>query len=356
MKTLVGAACLVCAMGSDPLAAQKIVGGPYVVNVGQRSATVVWIVEEGQVQFGTGPDSLSKTLPVLRSEKIALPGLLPGQTIFYQAFPGDDGKGSFKTPPAGTAQFQFVVYGDTRTRHDVHQAVINGILKYAQPDFLVNTGDLVEDGSDNSLWKIFFNVERELLRKTAIFPTPGNHEHSSSTYYDFMNAKPYYSFDWGQAHFSMINSDIASLGSTEPERTAAWTAQTHWLEDDLKTSQNSAFRFVVAHHGPITAMKARQGQNAHMSALEPMLERYRVTAGLFGHDHNYQHYLLKGIHYFISGGGGAPLYDVDLPPAGITQKVMSTENFIVIRVNGTTASVEVFKPNGEKIDSAQLGK
>jgi len=356
MKTLLLSFGLLCVVGIHPLAAQKIVGGPYVVNDGQRSATVVWVVEEGQTQFGTTATSLAKTVPVLRSKKVVLPGLLPGQTIFYQVFPGDDGNGSFKTPPVGTSQFQFVVYGDTRTRHDAHQTVINGILKYSEPDFLVNTGDFTEDGSDNSLWEMFFRIERELLRKTAIFPTPGNHEHSSSAYYDFMNAKPYYSFDWGQAHFSLINSDLASLGTTEPERTAAWTTQTRWLEDDLKSAQNSAFRFLVAHHGPITAMKARQGQNQHMIALEPMLERYRVAAGLFGHDHSYQHYLRNGVHYFISGGGGAPLYDVDSPPAGITQKVMSTENFMIIRVNGTTASVEVLKPNGEKIDSAQLGK
>jgi hypothetical protein len=29
------------------------------------------------------------------------------------------------------------------------------------------------------------------------------------------------------------------------------------------------------------------------------------------------------VHYVITGGGGAPLYDVDKPPTGITQKVIS---------------------------------
>jgi hypothetical protein len=316
----------------------------------------VWVVESGQASFGTAPDKQNKTLPLLRSEKISLSGLQPGKTIFYQAFPGESGQGSFKTAPAGTAQFEFVCYGDTRTRHDVHRSVIQAVQKYADPDFIVDTGDLVEDGSDSSLWPIFFDIERELLRKTAFFPAPGNHEHRAREFYEFMNSKPYYSFDWGQAHFSMIDSDIANAGATAPEREAFWREQTHWLEEDLKSAQNAAFRFVAAHHPPMTAVKRRQGQNAHMTALEPMFEKYKVSAALFGHDHNYQHYLLRGVHYFISGGGGAPLYDVDSPPAGITQKVMSTENFVVVKVVGAKASFQALKPNGDKIDDAQLGQ
>jgi hypothetical protein len=44
---------------------------------------------------------------------------------------------------------------------------------------------------------------------------------------------------------------------------------------------------------------------------------YDLTAGFFGHDHNYQHYLKNGVHYVTTGGGGAPLYDVDKPPAPV---------------------------------------
>ena len=86
----------------------------------------------------------------------------------------------------------------------------------------------------------------------------------------------------------------------------------------------------------------------------PMLEKYRVTAGFFGHDHNYQHYLKNGIHYIITGGGGAPLYDVDKPPPGITQKVVSIENFTIVRVNGKTATVQANAPDGSKLDEFEL--
>src|SRR6516225_6872662 len=115
------AALLAIGIGSSPRAfgaptpEEKVVGGPYVVSVGRRSATVIWLVETGQASVGLEPGKLDRTTPLLRTERIEFTGLAPGTTYYYQSFPGDAGKGSFKTAPAGAAKFQFVVYGDTRT-------------------------------------------------------------------------------------------------------------------------------------------------------------------------------------------------------------------------------------------------
>jgi acid phosphatase type 7 len=354
---LLAAAFLIGSMELHPATApegEHVVGGPYVVNVGKRTATLMWIVQTGESSLGTEPGTLDKTEPVLRAEKIQYTGLLAGRKYFYQAFPGEAGKGSFTMPPSGSAKFQFVVYGDTRTRHDVHRTVIEAVLKSANPDFVMHTGDLVAEGSDASLWPIFFDAERELLRKAAFFPTLGNHERNAEDYYNFMDAKPYYSFDWGTAHFTVFDSDIENAGATQAEKDDFWQKQTRWLEDDLRDSQKADFRFVFAHHPPMTAVKRRQGDNKQMTALEPMFEKYKVTAGFFGHDHNYQHYFKDGVHYFITGGGGAPLYDVDMPPEGITRKVESTENFMVVDIDGNKARFEARKPNGESLDVTEL--
>ena len=335
---------------------EKVVGGPYVVNVGPKSATVMWVVQTGEASLGTEPGKMEKTAPVLHAEKIEFNGLKPGTTYYYESFPGAGGKGSFKTPPSGAAQFQFVVFGDTRTRHDVHRIVVNSILKYASPDFVIHTGDLVANGGDTALWPIFFDAERELLRKAAFFPLLGNHDRNAPNYYEYLKAKPYYSFDWGTAHFSVIDSDIGNVGASQGERDAFWLEETNWLQADLRDAAKADLRFVFAHHPPITAVKRRQGDNPHMIALEPMFEEYNVTAAFFGHDHNYQHYLKNGVHYFTTGGGGAPLYDVDMPPLGITKKVASTENFVVVKVDGGKAHIEALKPGGETIDVADIGR
>jgi hypothetical protein len=346
-----------CCAGMALHAEDKLVGGPYAINVGPRSATVVWIVESGRASIGSKPDRTEQSSPVLRAEKVSYTGLKPGTTYYYDAAGKDAGKGSFKTAPAGPAAFQFVVYGDTRTRHEMHQKVVNAILKYAEPEFVLHTGDLVANGADSGQWPTFFGIERELLRKTAFFPSLGNHERNDRQYYDFFDVTtPYYSFDWGTAHIIVLNSDVGNVSHSAAARETYWTEQVRWLEEDLQKSQKADFRFLVAHHPPMTAVASRQGDNPHMTALMPMFEKYKLTAGFFGHDHNYQHYLSNGVHYFITGGGGAPLYDVDKPPAGITKKVESTEHFVVVKVDGQTARVEAIRLNGEPLEVTELRK
>ena len=333
--------------------ADKVVGGPFAVNVSARSATVVWIVETGQAVLTATGSGETHTAPRLRAEKVVFRGLKPGTEFTYKV-PGPELTGSFKTPPVGDQPFEFVLYGDNRTRPDAHQKVIATLLANSHPDFVVQTGDMVADGADASLWPIFFDIERELLRHTAFFPTLGNHEHNASDYFDFFQATPYYSFDWGKAHFLFFDSDLANTASTETARQAFWKEQTAWMEEDLKKSQGALFRFVVGHHPPMTAVASRQGDNPHITALVPMWEKYHVTAGMFGHDHNYQHYLQRGVHYIIAGGGGAPLYDVDKPPQDVLVKVAKTENFVRVRVEGGVAHFAAIAVDGKQIDSMDV--
>jgi hypothetical protein len=342
---------------SEPSAAQNIVGGPFVVNVTPTSATVVWIVQNGQVTFRTQSGAEPKVSPSLQAEKTTLGGLKPNTRYDYEVPDHPEAKGSFKTPPttAEPAPFQFLLYGDTRTRHDVHRRVVSEILKHQSPDFILQSGDMVEDGNDSSLWPIFFGIERDLLRQTAFYPTLGNHERDTNYFREFFQHNtPYYSFDWGNGHFIVINSDIANVSASQRERDMFWAEQTRWLEDDLATHQGADYRFVIAHHPPFTAVARRQGDNPHMTALVPMFEQYHVSAALFGHDHNYQHYLKNGIHYIISGGGGAPLYDVSKPPNEILRKVTSIENFVMVSVNGKTAQVKAVDIDGNTLEEFEI--
>jgi acid phosphatase type 7 len=345
------------AANSVPLAEQKIVGGPFVVNATPKGATLVWIVESNEVSIRPQGGAEANISPSLRVEKTTLTGLTPNTRYEYEVPGHEAAKGSFKTPPAAgdPAPYRFFLYGDTRTRHDVHRRVMNEVLKQPSPDFILQSGDMVADGTDSSLWPIFFGIEHDLLRQTVFNPSLGNHERNTDYFRNFFqHDASHYSFDWGNGHFIIINSDIANVSASKRERDAFWAEQTRWLEEDLASHQGAEYRFVIAHHPPFTAVQRREGDNPHMTALVPMFEEYHVSAALFGHDHNYQHYLKNGIHYIISGGGGAPLYDVNTPPEGITQKVVSIENFVIVSVDGKTAHVKAIAIDGSTIEEFDI--
>ena len=337
-------------------AGEKLVGGPFVVHDTSKSATVVWIVKGADLGVGLSPDAYSTTTSSLRAEKVSLTNLKPATTYYYNVLGTEEGKGSFKTAPSGPASFMFVVYGDTRTRHELHKRIADAIAK-TSPDFVVHTGDLVSNGTDTAQWPIFFSIERDLLRKTAFFPVLGNHERNCREFYEFFDATtPYYAFDWGSAHFTVLNSDLGNIALSEEAKERFWAEQLRWLEDDLKAHQKADFRFVTMHHPPFTAVKKRQGGNPQVQPMVPLFEKYNVTAVFNGHDHNYQHHLKNGVHYIVTGGGGAPLYPVDAPLKGITVKVASTENYVRIKVDGAKAHVEAIALDGHLIDRIELGQ
>ena len=335
-------------------AAETLVGGPFVVNVGPKTATVSWVVQTSEVKLGTAPDKLTTLAPVLQSRKVTYAGLKPGSTYHYNINGTEAGSGSFKTPPDGDVPFNFVVYGDTRTRHELHQKIVDAIVKES-PDFVVHTGDLVSDGAETGLWPIFFNIEKQLLRQSVFFPSLGNHERNNPQYYEFFDVKtPYYSFNWGGAHFIVLNSDFGNVAISTSAKQQFWDEQKRWMEEDLRKNQKATFRFMVFHHPPFTAVAKRQDGNELVPGLVPLFEQYKVTAVFNGHDHNYQRHLKNGIHYIVTGGGGAPLYPVDGPLKGITQKVESTEHFVQVKVRGKVAHIRAVALDGHVIEEIDL--
>src|SRR5262249_45399236 len=136
---LVGVFALSAAAGV--VAESNIVGGPYVVGVTSQTATIAWIVRSNEVTVRSAAAAKPVIAPVFRVEKTTLTGLKPNTPYDYDiAASGDGGKGSFKTPPFGpTGPFRFVVYGDNRTRPDVHRNVMAQLMKHGIPDFVVQT-------------------------------------------------------------------------------------------------------------------------------------------------------------------------------------------------------------------------
>lgn len=250
--------------------------------------------------------------------------------------------------------FLFIVYGDTRSRHDVHQKVVDRI-RADKPDFILHTGDLVANGRNPEDWHKFFEIEADLLRDIPLYPTLGNHERNAPAYFKYFTFPNgdghHYSFDWGMAHFAVIDSN--EVGDSKEEKDAFRQRELTWLREDLRAI-GQPLKFVMFHHPLYTVIGRRKGSAAELAGqIEPVLVEGGVTAVFSGHDHNYQHHVHDGIHYIVAGGGGAPLYGVN-PNSETVVASAKIENYVRVRVDGNRAHVEAVDLAGNLLDSFEL--
>ena len=332
----------------------KVVKGPVVCNVQTDRATLLWVTQAaaGEIVAEAGtPQAFEE--PVQHS--VELRGLKPGTRYGYdlKAY-GGEGRGSFVTAPAGDAPFTFAVFGDTRTRHEFHRRIAAKVTA-EKPSFVLHTGDLVANGLLSDDWDKFFEIERELLRSTAFFPSLGNHERNTPDffkYFAFPGGNGHrYSFDWGSAHFIALNSN--EVGTTLEDRAAFRREMIAWLKEDLRRTKKP-FVFVYFHHPLYSAVENRKASASRLAEqFEQIFIDGGVTAVFAGHDHNYQHHLAKGVHHVVTGGGGAPLYDVS-PIPEITLKAVRVENYVKVTIDGSKAKVEAIDIDGNPLESFEL--
>jgi len=124
----------------------KLAGGPFVVNAGQHSATVVWILETGRASLGTAPDKLETTGVALRAVRVPFTGLTPGTTYYYNVTGGDIREARSAVSPesaspevafsfhaVGGAKFGLASVEGSRTARTRQQVVrsVNGALDKA---------------------------------------------------------------------------------------------------------------------------------------------------------------------------------------------------------------------------------
>lgn len=266
--------------------------------------------------------------------------------------------GSRAVPAAGQPHrqdlFLFIVLGDTRSRHDVHQKIVDRI-RAEKPDFILHTGDMVANGLNPEDWDRFFEIEKDLLQDIPFYPTLGNHERNAPAYFKYFvfpnGDGHYYSFDRGSAHFAVIDSN--EVGDKKEEKEAFLQHQLNWLHEDLRSS-GKPLRFVMFHHPLYTVIGRRKSSAAELArSIEPVLVKGGVTAVFSGHDHNYQHHIHDGIHYIVTGGGGAPLYGVS-PDSETVVKSAKIENYVRVRVEDNKAHVEAVDLDGNLLDSFEL--
>jgi hypothetical protein len=248
-------------------------------------------------------------------------------------------------------RLHFVVLGDTRSHGAVGAAtaaVLQAVAGEA-PDLVVHTGDLVT-GDTEPDWQSFFDAGKTLWANAAIVPVAGERDLGPwvdrfSQLFGLDGSGPAgraYSVDVGGVHLALIDDE------------AGLVASAGWLDDDLTRAEAAGAKrlFVVLHRGPYSS-GASQGNRDAAAQLVPVLARHPVAAVLSGHDNLYDHQLVDGRHYFVTGGAG-PAATVAVTPSATSQKVSTAPHYLVIDVGPTGVTVQAKDANGQVFDQVAL--
>lgn len=362
-RAIAGLSVLVWAAAAH--AGARMQKGPYLQDLAPTSITIMWQLDEARpahlVVTGPGGEKTQDVTAAAISEAM-IEGLQPSSRYRYRVeIDGQSWEGEFATaPPVGAdVPFQFTVIGDSRYGIEPHRRVVEQMAKEV-PDFVLGTGDMVDDGSRQDQWQQFFDVENRMLRDNVYFPALGNHDRqgrgrTADTYRAFFSVpenggdtERYYAFSYASARFLILDSNVYSFSLTD---------QTSWIERELVAARQDPtihHIFVVMHHPPFS-ISLHGGARELRDRWVPLFERYNVSAVFSGHDHVYSRAEHEGVRYFVSGGGGAPLYPrrpkSDPVDVEAVKKFERVFHYLRITVSGQRVEVTGVRADGTTIET-----
>lgn len=314
----------------------NLVRQPYLQMGTPTSMTVVWrsdVATDSRVRYGTTQGSLSSSATnatVSTDHIVTINGLTPGTVYFYDigstssSYGGGTAAHYFKTSPTtgSTGAFRVWAVGDSGNGTSTQTAVMNAMLTVAgatPPDLAIHLGDIAyNSGTDQEFTDNHFTPFAPVLRNTVLWPSLGNHEAASvntslqtGPYYAAhvlpsagqaggiaSGTEAYYSFDYGNAHFVVLDSQDSSRSVGGPMLT--------WLANDLAATSQ---QWLIAywHHPPYSKGSHDSDSESQLYEMReralPILEAAGVDLVLSGHSHAYERSYLINQAY---GYGSAP--------------------------------------------------
>jgi hypothetical protein len=374
------------------------VRGPYLQQVTDRSAIVVWTTRvpgSAAVRYSSPGRSAVTAVAVTRvfpaaetglpytayQHEATLTGLAPSARYNYDLLLGGEdttpGQYSFTAAPAtGTGSVRFISFGDSGTGSWA-QFQLADRMAADTFDLALHGGDVVygfRSGVGAATYRTyeswFFEPYAAWLRSRPVFPSIGNHDDEgelSRRYRDVFvlpengaspmfpdHAERYYSFDYGPVHFVALDTELAFQNVTRR------AAQLAWLDADLAAT-SQPWTVVYFHRSPYSVGE-HPPDLAVRNAFVPIFERHRVDLVVSAHDHTYQRSIPwrefepagGRVVYVVSGGGGGPLYDVGKAPW--TAKAVSANHYLRAAVGGCTLTGQAIGVAGNVLDTFTIDK
>ena len=251
--------------------------------------------------------------------RVAIAGLQSG--IGYRYTVTSDGaraSGKLRTAARPGQAFSFAVIGDFGGGGP--GATQNAArISSADTEFIQTVGDNVYPASGlpdpdfamtySDFDQRFFKPFGRTINGQAFFPANGNKEsYSDGQWWDAFpmpgDNHSWYSYDYGDAHILVLDTEIPYRPGTEQYRFA---------EADLRAHQNAKWRIVVTHRPPYSSTNAGASDVGVREHLVPLFEAQKVHLVVSGNSHNYERTepMLRdaeakvgGVTYLVTGAGG----------------------------------------------------
>lgn len=230
---------------------------------------------------------------------------------------------------------------------------------YPDAKFIVNTGDLVDQGDNSKQWQGMFDTGSKYLMNSYLMPASGNHEgmgtNATANFFVLPNLPEqdtstgvYYSYTYNNAHFAVLNSEFLN------EDEALDEAQIEWLKKDMNDS-NAMWKFVVLHKAPYSQGSHYKDDDvcAIRDQLSVLMPQLGIDMVFQGHDHVYMRTasLINNekeaaeITYLEKDGN---VYKTKVLPKG-TSYVISGCAGVKTYLENDSSKTDKYFPRGEKV-------
>lgn len=371
----------------------------------ETTQTITWrtgaTIVGGQVQYAeaihselfpqraitvtAGISGLKTNTGDLGIHSVMLTGLKPGTRYIYRVG-GPEGwslPAYFSTASSMPRSFKFLVFGDSQSiNYNVWGTTAHNAFK-ANPDaaFFTNVGDLVDVGQDYSQWNKWFAAAKGLVDTIPAMPITGNHEcytpervFSMPVLFTAQFKLPpngpaglkgqVYSFDYGNAHFIMLDSQEGEQRQYVSDMLAQQKA---WLEQNLQATKKK-WKIVFIHR-PLYNNKPGEGDIAIRKVFGPVFDNYHVDVVFTAHDHAYARTFplyngvrtespAQGTVYVATGRSGTKTYKNIIAKDWheFFYNPAEEPNYITVEVSGNLLKVKAFTQSGALIDAWEIKK
>jgi len=208
----------------------------------------------------------------------------------------------FETLPRNE-EITFITGSDSQTKLDPKRRkvkrYIHKLAAHLEPDFVVFTGDHIDNPLSNDDWNWWLEDWDELMitekgRRIPIISTLGNHEVSGAYAKDKKDARFYYNYfhlPGNEKYYSLeLTNDVLLISLDSGHTSSIGGEQTKWLSKTLKNHQDKETIIVQKH---ISAWPtSRKFYNEFSSSIReywvPLFEKYDVDLVLEGHEHTFK--------------------------------------------------------------------